>query len=80
MRDRQRKELEITTGSIAEWEKQIRVQQEEIEREKERCVSAELKLSVREKELKEAQEENAKLSALLNEALLEGLRLREADK
>lgn len=80
MRDGQRAELELAADRIAGQKGQLKEQQEELEQEKEKRVLAELKLSVREKELKEAQEENAKLSALLNEALLEGLRLREADK
>lgn len=80
MRDGQRAELVLAADTIAGQEEQLRVRQEELEREKESRVSAELKLGIREKELKEAQEENARLSALLNEALLEGLRLKEKEE
>lgn len=77
MRDEFITELGLASDTISKQEERIRRQQEKLEKEKESCISAERRLSIREKELRELKEEKDRLSALLNEALLEGLELKE---
>ena len=80
-------EIHDREGQIREREEQIQKCEEEIERQKEKVkesreqrLDAQFRLSMKERELEESQEEQRKASSLLKAALLENLQIKESRK
>lgn len=80
MRNSLTAKLDLASDIIREQEERIGQQQEKLEKERESRISAERRRMIKEKELGELQEEKERLSVLLNEALLEGLKMKEKNR